>query len=79
MRKFIFITNEGYTYQPKSQSTIPDIENMQVVGFGQGKTAKDALKDMIRDNKHLIKTKFNEIIGIELKDSKSKRFYLKEN
>jgi hypothetical protein len=35
MKDFIFITFEGYTFQPNSNSDIPDIENMQVVGFSE--------------------------------------------
>jgi hypothetical protein len=31
-KQFIFITFEGVTFQPNSESDTPDIENMKVVG-----------------------------------------------
>lgn len=79
MKNFIFITSEGYTYQPNSQSAIPDIENMQVIGFGQARTVEKALKNMVEENKYLRKTNFDEVIGVELKNSKSETLYLKES
>ncbi|GAG60875.1 unnamed protein product, partial [marine sediment metagenome] len=30
MKKFIFITSEGFTFQPDNDDYEPDIENMQV-------------------------------------------------
>lgn len=42
MSNYIFLTNEGYTYQPKLDSDMPDIENLQVIGISRGKDAKEA-------------------------------------
>lgn len=36
LKKYIFLTQEGYTYQPNTQSIEPDIENLQVTGFALG-------------------------------------------
>jgi hypothetical protein len=66
MSKYIFITAEGYTFQPDSTSQEPDVENLQVIGFGQGLSPEAALKDMLQENKHLINTNFNEVIAIKL-------------
>ena len=33
MKSYIFITTEGFTYQPGSESPEPDVENCQVIGF----------------------------------------------
>ncbi|MEK6681415.1 MAG: hypothetical protein AABY79_05560 [Nitrospirota bacterium] len=67
MKSYIFITNEGFTFQPNSESQEPDIENCQVVGFGKGNTVQEALKNMLMSNEYLIETNFDEIIGLELK------------
>jgi hypothetical protein len=74
MKTFIFITAEGFTYQPGSELPEPDIENCQVIGFGRGKNIEEAFEDMICSNNHLLKTSFSEIIGLELKSEK--RTYL---
>ena len=77
MRKFIFITSEGFTFQPNNEDYEPDIENMQVVGFGEGDTVDNAIKFMLKENSYLRKTNFNKIIGIEIKDYKQSVLYLK--
>ena len=46
MKDFIFITFEGYTFQPNSESDIPDIENMQVIGFSKGLNSKEAFENL---------------------------------
>ena len=76
MKKFIFITSEGFTFQPNNEDYEPDIENMQVVGFGEGDTIDNAIKFMLKENSYLRKTSFNKIIGIEIKDYKQSVLYL---
>lgn len=78
VKKYIFVTAEGITYQPDSQSVMPDIENLQVVGFGSGDSPKDAAKNMLEENGYLKEAHFNEIIGIELKSDKRTWHYLRD-
>lgn len=42
MRHFIFLTQEGYTFQPNSESATPDIENLQVLGTASGADEQNA-------------------------------------
>lgn len=67
MSSYIFITTEGYTFQPVSESLEPDIENCQVIGFAQGINKKQAFKNLIRENAYLLETTFDELICFELK------------
>ena len=80
MKGYIFITEEGVTYQPDSSSPEPDIENCQVIGFAKGKNENEAFDNLTKENEHLLSTNFNEITCIELKNEdcyrKSKHFYL---
>lgn len=82
MKSFIFITTEGFTYQPNSESIEPDIENCQVVGFAEGKDLEEAFGNLIAENEYLREINFNEIIGYELKYKNyhkfSKTFYINE-
>jgi hypothetical protein len=78
MRQFIFVTLEGYTYQPNSESTEPDIENLQVIGFGQGRDAQEGLTNMLEENPYLPRTSFNEVIALELANDKRAYFYLED-
>ncbi|MFQ5891161.1 MAG: hypothetical protein ACE5HW_00015 [Candidatus Methanofastidiosia archaeon] len=83
MKNYIFITDEGCTYQPNSNSPEPDIENCQVIGFAIGNNKNEAFDNLIKENEYLLDTNFNEIICIELKNedyySESKYFYLNEH
>jgi len=82
MKSYIFITEEGFTYQPDSMSPEPDIENCQVIGFAKGNDSNEAFEELIKENDYLLDTSFNEILCIELKDvdyyKRAKYFYLGE-
>lgn len=79
---YVFISTEGYTYQPDSVSIEPDIENCQVIGFSKGRDIDDAFENLLQENIYLIKTTFNEIVGYELKHRDrhkfAKYFYLND-
>lgn len=66
MKNYIFLTSEVDTYQPYSKSSEPDIENLQVLGISEGRTSKMAFKDLIKNNKHLLETTFDEMFCYEL-------------
>jgi len=68
MKSYIFITTEGYTLQPESDSIEPEIENCQVIGFAQGTDPKQAFKNLIKENDYLLETTFDELICFELKN-----------
>ncbi|MDT8302174.1 MAG: hypothetical protein RQ760_11870 [Sedimentisphaerales bacterium] len=81
MKSYIFITAEGYTFQPESESIEPDIENCQVIGFAKGEYPKQAFENLIQENSNLLETAFDELICYELKDedgSEKTYFYLNE-
>lgn len=81
-RKYIFISAEGNTYQPDSNSPEPDIDNCQVIGWAEGITAAAAFRRLLRDNPFLLETTFDELICYELApnpDENKQYFYLSEH
>lgn len=78
MRKFIFITSEGITFQPASESSEPDIDNCQVLGFGKGLDPENAFENMLNENSYLMGTSFDEVICFELKNEERIYFSLQE-
>ena len=74
IKKYIFITFEGFTFQPYSESDMPDIENMQVIGFSQGTDSRDAFNTLLKEQQYLKDTTFNEVIAIELANGKQDIF-----
>jgi len=79
MNEYIFITTEGYTFQPDSEVSEPDIENCQVIGFGKGNNAQGAFENMLSENDYLLETSFDEVICYELKNDNKKHFYLNDH
>ena len=82
MNNYIFLTNEGYTYQPDSESIEPDCENAQLIGIAKGKTHEEAFNNLINENEYLRQQNFDEIYCYKLAEDfeESKRyFYIKEN
>lgn len=77
MNKYIFLTNEGSTYQPNSNSIEPDCENAQVIGFAEGNTQIDAFNNLVKENRKIKETAFNEIYCYQIKDNKPEYFYIK--
>ncbi len=66
---YIFLSLEGFTYQPDSENCEPDIENVQVIGFAAGHDEEDAFLRLVRDNGYLLGTTFDEIYCYRLNDS----------
>lgn len=82
MNNYVFLTNEGYTYQPDSESIEPDCENSQLIGIAAGSTQEEAFNNLMNERKYLRKINFNEIYCYKLANDfeESKRYFcIKEN
>ncbi len=81
MNSYIFLTNEGCTYQLDSESIEPDCENSQLIGIAIGKTQEEAFKNLMNEKKYLRQFNFNEIYCYKLAEDyeESQRyFYIKD-
>lgn len=78
IKQFIFLTAEGFTFQPNSQASNPDIDNLQVVGFASGDSPENAFNKLMEENPYLQKTSFVEIFTMELASDEKTYFSLKE-
>ena len=82
MNKYIFLTTEGYTYQPNSESIEPDCDNAQLIGIAQGENQEETFKDLLDKYYYLKTSNFEEVYCYKLDDSyeKSKKyFHIKED
>lgn len=61
MKDFIFITDEGFTYDPNNKL----IENMQLLGSAQGKDILEAFKNFKQAQSYLSEFAFKEVIAVE--------------
>ena len=75
MNKYIFLTSEGMTTQPPGN---PDTfyenspENLQVIGFEPGETAKEAFETLLKENKWIKESNFNEVFSYQLDSNYTK-------
>jgi phosphatidylinositol kinase/protein kinase (PI-3 family) len=61
MKTFIFITDEGFTTDPNKK----EIENLQVLGTGEGKDILEAFKHFKTNQSYLKEFAFKEVIALE--------------
>ncbi len=73
MRKYIFLTDEGYTYQPNSMSNEPDCENSQMLGIIEAENEEKAFKRLINENKYLKLSTFSNVYCYELTNNTVKK------
>ena len=66
MDNYIFLTSEGYTFQPNSDAESSDIENLQVLGFAMGIDSDEAYNNLLITNPYLKHTSFKEIFCYKL-------------
>ncbi len=69
MNKYIFLTTEGYTYQPNSESIEPDCDNAQLIGIAEGINQEDAFKNLLNKYDYLKESNFEEIYCYQLNDN----------
>lgn len=67
IRAFMFLTTEGYTFQPGSEESEPDVENCQVIGWARGNDAQAAFRNLLTENEWLLETTFDELTAYELR------------
>jgi len=69
VKNYIFLTSEGYTFQPQSECLEPDIDNLQVIGFAKGTNSQEAFYNLVKNNECLLKTTFEEVFCYELAEN----------
>jgi hypothetical protein len=77
MPSYTFLTSEGTTFQPDSESIEPDVENLQVLGFADGPTPDAAFQNLLKENPWLSDTSFTECFSLELAGSTETRHNLR--
>ncbi len=78
-RLFLFVTPDGVTYSSPELSE-PDVDNFQVLGYGEGQNAVEAFNDFRSRTAWLNDTKFEEVISVEIRHKihEGTHFNLKE-
>ena len=59
---YIFLTDEGYTFQPETEDEPVEIDNLQVIGFARGTDGISAYRNLLSENPHLQGTSFERVL-----------------
>ncbi|MCK4654213.1 MAG: hypothetical protein KAU01_07185 [Candidatus Cloacimonetes bacterium] len=66
LRYFIFLTDEGYTFQPESDFVESEMDNLQVLGLSKGLNINEAIENFIQENEFLNELNFDNVLVFEL-------------
>jgi hypothetical protein len=78
MKKFVFITPERMTCQPNSDSPQPDFVDMDIMGFNNGSSIEDALRDLLELNEGMVEKDPGETYTLDLKNENRQFFALQD-
>ena len=78
LNKYVFITSEGLTCTPNCDSSIPDFQDMQIIGFGNQNSIQDAIQDLLELNDNLVENRLEKVFSLELKSGSKSYFWEKE-
>ncbi|MDR1738528.1 MAG: hypothetical protein LBR66_06930 [Candidatus Symbiothrix sp.] len=56
MKKYICITNEGFTESPKNE----EVECQQVLGYSSGNNEREAIENLLKECPYIIEYGFDE-------------------
>lgn len=75
MNYYIFLTNEGSTYQPNSESIEPDCDNTQVIGISVGENEDIAFQKLKNENEYLNAMSFDEVYSYKLESNNIVKYF----
>jgi len=77
MNKYIFLTSEGYTFQPATDDDSLEIDNLQVIGIAEGNNTDGAFENLLSENPRLAETTFEQIFcyALDKEYEQSRRDY----
>jgi hypothetical protein len=61
MNSYIFLTDEGYTFQPETEDEPVVIDSLQTIGTALGTDAMDAYRNLLAENPQLQEKKFEKV------------------
>ena len=61
MNSYIFLTDEGYTFQPETEAEPVVIDSLETIGTAKGTNAMDAYRNLLAENPLLRERKFEKI------------------
>jgi hypothetical protein len=77
MKKYIFVTPEGFSYKPSYDSPDPDPMDMQIFNFSKEPAVKDALSDLIELNNYTGEDGYRGNFSIRIENDNKRNIWLR--
>jgi hypothetical protein len=61
MNSYIFLTDEGYTFQPETEDEPVVIDSLQTIGTARGTDAMDAYRNLLAETPQLAERKYEKV------------------
>ncbi len=74
---FMFFTPEGRTYSSEDE-IFPDVDDLQILGYGEGSDVNEAFEDFLSKNKWVLNTNFNQVNVVEIAAKLDSVFFLEK-
>jgi len=68
MNNYIFLTDEGYTFQPETEEEPVVIDSLQTIGTAKGTDAMDAYRNLLAENPQLQERRFEKIFCYQVEE-----------
>lgn len=82
MNTYIFLTDEGYTFQPETEQEPVEIDTLDVIGTASGTDANHAYRNLLAENPQLKPSSFTRIfcyqLGEEVEGSENNGYRMKQ-
>ncbi|OGS23021.1 MAG: hypothetical protein A2252_12700 [Elusimicrobia bacterium RIFOXYA2_FULL_39_19] len=73
MKNFIFLAAQSLSFKQGKAHAVPQEQDLQVIGYADGRNLKEAFKKLISDNGYLLKNTFEKVFAREVKDSSEEK------
>jgi len=68
MNSYIFLTDEGYTFQPETEEEPVVIDSLQTIGTARGTDAMNAYRNLLAENPQLQEKRFEKIFCYQVEE-----------
>lgn len=69
MNTYMFLADEGYTFQPETEAEPVEIESLQMIGTAKGSDAMDAYRNLLAENPHLQEKRFEKVFCYQVEET----------
>jgi hypothetical protein len=79
MKKYIFVTPEGLSFKPSTDSPAPDFLDIEILGQGPESSLQDAISDLIELNENARLGRLDMPFTVRIENSRHNSLWVRDN